>query len=98
MNEIKNYITVEKTPKSIEIKVCYVKWDGPHTRETDWRVIKKLKLNASDKEINLAIERLIGNPKYFRECTECKQIHMVGDMDDNFLCHGCASEMLGIVY
>ena len=98
MNEILNCIRVEKTPHNYEIKICYVTWDGPHTRETDWRVIEKLKLNTLDEEINYAIKEVIKNPKYFRECTECNQINMVGDMYDNTLCHGCASDKLKIVY
>ena len=55
-------------------------------------------LFISSLDIENAVNSVISDQKYFRQCLKCKQINVLGHMHNDNFCSSCAENYLGIVY
>ena len=95
---LKEFIRVEKTAHGVQLLVCMIAWDGPHTPVSTWLVVKNLPGGASEAETQLAATDALEDPRYFSRCVECSERKPVGWMHDDDTCQGCAERNHGVVH
>jgi len=95
---LKEFIQVKRTPQKIEILVCKIGWEGPHTPFPKWVVAETFPVEASEDKIQDAAKGMLENTKYFLACIECGERNPIGWMHEENLCQGCASTNHGVVY
>lgn len=95
---IKDFIRVHKSKHGVQILVCNIHWPHPHTPTSDWEVIEVLSEFSSEEEVQLAIDRILNNKKYFKFCKECKERNPIGWMHEPKLCMQCAELHHGVDY
>lgn len=94
----KEFILVEKTKLGVQILVCKIEWNGPHTPTSKWMVAKKLPKGATEVTIESAIVSILGDSRFFQVCAECDERNPVDLMHDERICQGCAEANHGAVY
>lgn len=115
INEIKKeYIRLGASIDGLQLEVCCIDWEGPHTPVSNWVVVKRFdnfvsyedrcnEISSSDValsvfELEKEISKLLKNSKYFQICGRCRTLNPVGHMHDDFICQGCAERFSDVVY
>jgi len=95
---IREFISVERSQGDVVIRVCQIEWPAPHSPVSKWTTAKRLGANASEEEIDLAVQGLLEDGRYFRVCVECDEPNPTGHMHDDRICQSCAERNHGVVY
>ncbi len=93
-----DYIKVDRQASGTNILVCVVTWSGPHTPESRWEVGRKLAPEASESDIEAAIQSLLEDTRFFGVCSHCGERNQHGHMHSETICQSCAERDLGVVY
>ncbi len=91
-------IKVDCQTSGTNILVCVVTWPSPHTPEDHWEVGRELGPDASENDIEMAIQSLLEDTRFFGVCLHCGERCLDGHMHSETICQDCAPGVLGVVY
>jgi len=94
----KEFIRVHEKDAGVQISVCTIGWEGPHTPVSKWVVGREFHGDVNAVDLGEATTLLLEDTQYFRICQECGERNPVGWMHDKRICHGCAQRNHRIVY
>lgn len=80
----------------MEVLVCNIDWDGPHTPVDNWIKVADLPTDADPARILKEIRRALKLKTYFKVCKVCEEKNPVGWMN-GYVCHSCL-EKSGVVF
>ncbi|WP_371378974.1 hypothetical protein [Thalassotalea aquiviva] len=89
---VNNYIHVEKSDTNVLIYATIIDWPLPHSPKTDTKLVKTLAPNSPEEDIDLAIDSVLANPRFFTTCKKCNTLNLMGHMLDDELCLDCAEQ------
>ena len=70
---VSEYVRVTTTGEAIVVSAMKVSWDGPHTPVSTWETKIQLPCGATDDEIQAAVEKTLGDKRFFQVCPECSR-------------------------
>jgi hypothetical protein len=94
----KESIRVDRSEEKVEIFVCEIRCEGPHTLVSTWVIGSSLPDTASETEIENATAGILEDDGYFQVCNECDERKPLGWMLYESICQGCAQANHGVVY
>ena len=81
------------------LSVGIVKWSGPHTSRTEWKIVESFKGTRPKQElVDEAIGKALNNKRYFKICMKCLELNNIGHMFSDYMCEGCAEVFLGVIH
>ncbi|MGA9378270.1 MAG: hypothetical protein WBV73_05825 [Phormidium sp.] len=95
---VQRFIRVERESDNINILVCKIGWDGPHTPISTWELVVRLKADVPSPEINAKVHEVLSDKRYFQTCQEYGERNPCGWMYNKSICQGCAERNHGVVY
>lgn len=98
---IREFIKIEKREDETVILVCVVEWKSSYEPLLKWKVAKALEKNLLKSEVDLQVNEILNDKRYFRVCTECGECNQVGRtimLQGKSLCHSCAERNHGVVF
>ncbi len=95
---IKQFIKIEHFSEGVQVSVCQIRWNNPHTPISEWKVVKKLPKDALESDLDKNVQKTLDNPAFFGVCSKCHSRKPEGWMFSKNLCQQCASKNYGVVY
>lgn len=96
--DYKNYLRLKIVNKKLVMQVCEISWHGSHTPVSTWKTIKTLNSSIILVDLDKEISSIRNDTRYFSKCRECDKYSVIGHMQSDGYCQGCASSCLDIVY
>ena len=96
-NHDSDEVMVTRGEDAVAVYVLSLGWDGPHTQVFTYKLAERLPTDASEKEIEQAVEKTKNSEAYFGTCEACGERVMIGYMLFG-CCHACASSEHGVVF
>ncbi len=95
---IEQFIRIERGSREVQILVCKIAWDGPHTPTREWVLGRALPPDTTEAAAHQDALELLSDSRFFGQCSECGARNPRGWMHTEELCQACASENHGVVY
>jgi len=96
-NHDSDEVMVHRGEAGVAVYVLSLGWDGPYTQVFKYKLAERLPADASEQEIQQAVEKTKNNKKYFGTCEACGSRVMIGYMLSG-CCHACAPSQHGVVF
>ena len=96
-DELDEYFQCVENADRWEFQVGVVKWTG-HTPHLAWQTYQSWRTQPNAARLARARASAINEPRFFRTCTLCREIHNAGHMHDQETCQGCAESYLGVLH
>ena len=96
-NHDSDEVMVQHSEAGVGVYVLSLGWDGPYTQVYTYKLAERLPADASEQEIQQAVEKTKKSKKYFGTCDACGKRVLSGYMFDD-VCHGCAPGKYGVVF
>ena len=96
-NHDSDEVMVHRSEAGVGVYVLSLGWDGPYTQVYTYKLAERLPADASEKEIEQAVEKTKNSKKYFGTCEACGSRVMIGYMLFG-CCHACAPSQHGVVF
>ena len=93
----RNYRATEDLIGQWIFEVGIVDWEG-HTPYMVWKRFRIWKTEPDDARIDRAKAAALGDSRFFKMCSMCKELNNAGHMCESTICQSCAEEHLGVVY
>ncbi len=81
-----------------QFEVGVIAWPHPHTPEIKWATFRTWKRPPTESRVEVAKAAALRNPRFFRTCTRCGELHNTGHMHDELICQSCAERHFGVIY
>jgi hypothetical protein len=98
---VREFIKVEKRENEVVILVCLVEWKNSHEPILRWKIAKTLKTDSLKSEVDIQVNEILNDKRFFRTCVECGKCKQVGRtmmLQDKRLCHSCAEKNHRILF
>ena len=88
---------IRLSPEGSRLQVKTISLDG-HVPTDTWVDYEPIPENASQTNIDAAINKALADERYFSRCQKCQTLNPIGWMNDSGICQSCAEQYLGIAY
>lgn len=95
-DELDGYFQCVENADRWEFQVGVVVWVGAHTPTIMWKRYRSWSRQPDAARLARARASAIKEPRFFRNCSICGEIHNTGHMHDQQTCQGCAERYLGV--
>lgn len=75
-----------------------IEWPSPHTPKSRWVTACDFGPDATEHDVEVTIQKLLDDARFFGVCTRCGEKNPVGWMHSQTICQSCAERHLGVVY
>ncbi|MGB7412653.1 MAG: hypothetical protein WA902_00455 [Thermosynechococcaceae cyanobacterium] len=98
---IQKFIKIEKGESETVILVCSLEWKSPYEPVSNWKKVKILEINSLKSEVDMQINEILNDERYFRFCIDCGECNLAGHtimLQEKSICHSCAERNHGVVF
>ncbi|EDY16738.1 hypothetical protein CfE428DRAFT_5701 [Chthoniobacter flavus Ellin428] len=94
----KEFIKVERHADRIQFSVMEIPWGRwGNICHGVWVGVTSLPADSGPEEIQVAIDGLLDDPRYFKTCVECFEL-TPSDWMDGTICQNCGTLNYGAIY
>jgi hypothetical protein len=97
-DDLSQFFRVHQLEDGWAFDVGVVQWPSPYSPELKWCQFRLWSRKPDAARIARAQAAALRQPRFFRRCTTCNELHNAGHMHGPDLCQSCATEKLGVVY
>ena len=94
---LRDWLRFQPTERGTRVLVRTIRWDGPHTPVSDWRLWRQFGTEEGLDRDEVSGE-VLDDVRFFGSCRTCGERKPRGWMHGEGLCQACAERDHGVVY